>query len=100
MMENLKMIKEKEKGYIIIITGIGMKENGKMIKEMEMELCIIIMMIGKWGIMWKEKKKECMLHCMPMAKLLLECIYNFTIFFVGNSIFFKFLLVFSQLKYL
>ena len=37
MKENIKMIKEKEKEYIIIIVVIDMKEIGKMIKKKEKE---------------------------------------------------------------
>ena len=49
MNEILKMVKEKEKEYIIIIMVIDMKEIGKMIKEKEKEYFIIITVIEKWG---------------------------------------------------
>ena len=50
MKENLKMIKEKEKEYIILIMVIDLKETLKMIKEKEKEYFIIIMVIEKWKI--------------------------------------------------
>jgi len=49
-MVNGKIIKKKEKEYIIIIMVADMKENGKMIKEKEKEYIIIIMVIEKWEI--------------------------------------------------
>ena len=47
MKENLKMIKQKEKEYIIKKVVIGMKENLKMVKQKEKEYFIIIMVIEK-----------------------------------------------------
>ena len=47
MKENLKIIKEMEKEYIILIVVIDMKEIIKMIKEKEKEYIIIIMVIEK-----------------------------------------------------
>ena len=47
MKENLKMIKEKEKEYFIIIMVINMMVNGKKIKKKEKEYYIIIMVIKK-----------------------------------------------------
>jgi hypothetical protein len=41
--ENIKMEKEKEKEFFIIMKAINLKENGKMIKKKEMELFIIEM---------------------------------------------------------
>ena len=58
-MENIlvngKMIKEREKEYIIIIMKINMMENRKKIKKKEKEYIILIMeinmkVIGKWVI--------------------------------------------------
>ena len=50
----LKMVKGKEKEFIIIIMNHGkeidMKVIGKMIKRKEKEFVIIIMEIGKWEI--------------------------------------------------
>ena len=48
MKEILKMIKKKEKEYIIGMMVIDMKENLKMIKLKEKEYIIIIMVIEKW----------------------------------------------------
>ena len=40
MKVKLEKIKEKEKGYYILMMEIGMKENLKTIKEKEKEYCI------------------------------------------------------------
>ena len=47
MKEILKMVKEKEKEYFIIIMVIDMKEIGKMIKKKEKEYFILIMVIER-----------------------------------------------------
>ena len=47
MKEILKMIKEKEKEYIIIKMVIDMKEILKMVKEKEKEYFILIKNLGK-----------------------------------------------------
>ena len=43
MMVNIKMIKKKEKEYIIGIMEINMMVNGKMVKKKEKEYFIIMM---------------------------------------------------------
>ena len=48
MKEILKMVKEKEKEYFILIMVIDMKEIGGMIKMKEKEYFILIMVIEKW----------------------------------------------------
>ena len=50
MKENLEIIYEMEKEYIIIMMVIDMKETIKMIKEKEKEYFIIVMVIERWVI--------------------------------------------------
>ena len=52
----IKMIKEKEKEYIIIKMGIDMKGTGKMIMLKEKEYFILIMKIDKWEIFKMESQ--------------------------------------------
>ena len=47
MKEKLKIIKEKEKGFIILIMVINMKVIGRMINLKDMEFIIIIMSLIK-----------------------------------------------------
>ena len=50
MMEILKMVKKKVKGFYIMLMGIDMKEIGRMINLKGKEYIIFIMEIGKWEI--------------------------------------------------
>ena len=45
-----KMIKKKEKEFIIIIRVLDMRVIGKMILEKEQEFIILVMVIEKWEI--------------------------------------------------
>ena len=51
MMENLKVVKEKELEYIIIKMEIDMKGDGKMEKNMEKENFFLIMKINMMEIL-------------------------------------------------